>query len=139
MDLDEAPVVTDTNVIFSALLRREGRFLEILFESEHSFHICESVLSELFRLKEKIARTSELDEDTLARLYHEIISLLSIHKEARIAAVHWDRARALCDGVDPADAPHVALTLDLDGVLWTGDKRLRSGLRLKGFDRFFTP
>lgn len=63
------------------MLRREGRFFEILFESEHGFHICESVLSELFRLKEKIARASELDEDSLARLYHEIISLLSIHKE----------------------------------------------------------
>jgi predicted nucleic acid-binding protein len=45
----------------------------------------------------------------------------------------------LCHGVDPDDAPPVALTLALDGLLWTGDKALQAGLRAKGFDRFFVP
>jgi predicted nucleic acid-binding protein len=34
---------------------------------------------------------------------------------------------------------YIALTLDLNGVLWTGDKRLRNELRRKGFDCFFAP
>jgi hypothetical protein len=31
----------------------------------------------------------------------------------------------------------VALTLELDGLLWTGDKKLITGLRERGFDKFF--
>jgi predicted nucleic acid-binding protein len=36
-------------------------------------------------------------------------------------------------------APFIALTLHLDGRLWTGDEELKAGLRAKGFDRFFEP
>jgi predicted nucleic acid-binding protein len=35
--------------------------------------------------------------------------------------------------------PFIALTLHLDGRLWTGDDELKAGLRAKGFDRFFEP
>jgi len=31
------------------------------------------------------------------------------------------------------------LTLELNGWLWTGDKKLKAGLKRKGFDRFFEP
>jgi predicted nucleic acid-binding protein len=30
-------VVVDTNILFSALLRREGRFADVLLGSEHPF------------------------------------------------------------------------------------------------------
>jgi predicted nucleic acid-binding protein len=39
--------------------------------------------------------------------------------------------------VDPKDTPFVALTIELDGRLWTGDKALVRGLRAQGFDRFY--
>jgi predicted nucleic acid-binding protein len=35
------------------------------------------------------------------------------------------------------DASFIALTLHLDGRIWTGDNELKVGLRAKGFDRFF--
>ena len=47
--------------------------------------------------------------------------------------------RRLCRDVDSKDAPFIALTLHLDGRLWTGDDRLKAGLRAKGFARFFEP
>jgi len=37
------------------------------------------------------------------------------------------------------DAPFVALTLQLDGRLWTSDEELKVGLKVRGFDRFFEP
>lgn len=58
-------VVVDTNVIFSALLRRESRFAETLLRGEHRFHVCESVLVELFKHKEKILRLSRLADEAL--------------------------------------------------------------------------
>jgi len=36
-------------------------------------------------------------------------------------------------------AHFVALTLQADGYLWTGDRKLIKGLRTKGFDRFYEP
>jgi predicted nucleic acid-binding protein len=33
--------------------------------------------------------------------------------------------------------PFVALTIFLDGYLWTGDKKLKKSLEKKGFDKFF--
>jgi hypothetical protein len=33
----------------------------------------------------------------------------------------------------------MALTLALDGRLWTGDRKLRKGLTARGFTRFFDP
>ena len=45
----------------------------------------------------------------------------------------------MCHDVDQSDTPHVALTLELDGLLWTGDKALKEELKRKGFDRFFEP
>jgi predicted nucleic acid-binding protein len=50
----------------------------------------------------------------------------------------WAEARRLCREIDPKDTPFIALTLHLDGRLWTDDE-LINGLRPKGFDRFFAP
>ena len=48
-------------------------------------------------------------------------------------------ARRLCRDVDAKDAPFIALTLHLNGRLWSGDAELKAGLRAKGYDRFFEP
>lgn len=45
----------------------------------------------------------------------------------------------LCRDVDEDDVAYVALTLELNGDLWTSDHGLEVGLRKKGFTRFFTP
>jgi predicted nucleic acid-binding protein len=37
------------------------------------------------------------------------------------------------------DTAFVALTLNLDGRLWTTDGELEAGLRAKGFVQFFKP
>lgn len=133
------PVAVDTNILFSALLKGESRIAEVLLRSEHPFYVCESVLVELFKHKEKILRLSRLEEDDLTRFYHVLLRRLHIHKEGLIAPEHWRTARELCRGVDESDTPHVALTLELQGRLWTGDRHLREGLAARGFDQFFSP
>jgi predicted nucleic acid-binding protein len=137
----EAPaaVVVDTDVVFSALLREQTRFGELLMRPEPRLYVCESVLVELFRHKEKIVRLTRLREDDLARFYHVLLRHLNLYKEDLVAPEHWRAARDLCRGVDETDTPHVALALQLNALLWTGDKRLREGLAARGFDRFFSP
>ncbi len=136
---EDKPIVVDTNILFSALLNSQSGFVEVLLKSGHQFYICEQVFVELFKRKEKIVRLSRLSEDDIARLYHTLIRRISLYKEDLISPEHRARASALCQDIDEADTPHVALTLELDGRLWTGDKKLRDGLKEKGFDLFFTP
>ncbi|HEX7242546.1 MAG TPA: PIN domain-containing protein [Longimicrobiaceae bacterium] len=131
------PVAVDTNILFSALLRGHTSFAEVLLQSEHSFYVCESVLVEIFKHKEKIIRLSQLSEDDVVRLYHTLLRRLHVYREALISREQWAAAYELCRDVDESDTPHVALAMSLDGLLWTGDKRLRNALQAKGFDRFF--
>ena len=133
------PVVVDTNILFSALLRDDSTFAQLLLGSNRTFAICESVIVELFEHKEKVVRLSKLDEEQVVRLYYTLVRHLSICKEDLIEPVHREQARGLCADIDPADAPHVALTLQLDGLLWTGDGKLKNGLAKKGFAAFFDP
>ncbi len=46
-------------------------------------------------------------------------------------------AYQLCQDIDETDTPHIALTIELDGLLWTGDKKLKQGLERKGFVQLF--
>jgi predicted nucleic acid-binding protein len=135
---EEIPVVVDTNILFSALLRPDHQFLKALAGGRR-FYVSESTLAEIFGHKEKILSATRLGEAGLARAYYLLLTLLELYKEMRIPASCWEQAEELCRDVDPQDKPHVALTLALDGLLWTGDKALKTGLKAKGFDRFFSP
>lgn len=131
------PVIVDTNILFSALLREDAAFSTEMFESARDFFICETTLTELFRHKEKLVRGSRMDAPALVRAYHLLLTRMQLFRESQIPEVCWTRARELCAAVDPDDAPQVAVTLALDGLLWTGDRVLKAGLLGKGFDRFF--
>lgn len=133
------PVIVDTNILFSALLNSQSSFAETLLKSEHQFYVCEQILVEMFKHKEKIAKLSKLPESDLIRFYYILLKRLHLYKEDLISSENRKHAFELCRDVDETDTPHVALTLELDGLLWTGDKALKGGLQLKGFNQFFEP
>ncbi|HEX2081093.1 MAG TPA: PIN domain-containing protein [Longimicrobium sp.] len=132
------PVVVDTNILFSALLREDTAFSTEMFESPREFFICETTLMELFRHREKLIRLSRMNAPALVQMYHLLLKCLTVYKENHIPDECWTRARELCAGLDPDDASQVAVALALGGLLWTGDNVLKTGLRARGFDRFFS-
>lgn len=138
MKPEEIPVVVDANILFSALLRPGNKFIAALTTGRR-FYVSETTLAEIFRHKEKIVSTTHLNQDELAKAYHAILVMVEIFREGLIPDTCWKQAADLCRGVDLNDTPPVALTLALDGLLWTGDKALKAGLMAKGFDRFFSP
>lgn len=58
----------------------------------------------------------------------DLINLESISHKS------WIYAIELISNIDKFDAPFVALALELEGFLWTGDKKLRNGLSSKKID-----
>jgi predicted nucleic acid-binding protein len=139
MAAPDAPVVVDTNILFSALLRSETAFSTILLKADHPFLVSESILVELFRHKEKLVSLARMPEENVVQLYHVLLRHVRVEREDLIPSHFRQQAAELCREVDPADAPQVALTLAVDGLLWTGDRRLRRGLEARGFHRFFEP
>jgi len=130
-------VVIDTNILFSCLLKNSSPFSNIILGTPHSFYICESVIVELFRHKERIKSLSHLEETEIIRLYYTLLRTINIYKEVLIDSSIRTKAYEICKDIDSADTPHVALTIHLKGLLWTGDEKLKKGLRSKGFDSFF--
>ena len=101
--------------------------------------MCESILTELFEHKEKIQHYTQLDAKQLNQLYYILLKQFHLFKEDLIIKANWDYAYDLCLNIDLADTPQVALTLELKGLLWTSDKKLKRGLQSKGFNSFFNP
>lgn len=132
-------IIVDTNILFSALLREPSLFVELLFQSEFDFYICEYVIIELFKHKDRLVKQSKLSEDDVLRLFYRVMKRLHIYPERLIAPEFITEAQRLCASVDANDSIHIALTLALGGQLWTGDYKLMDGLKRQGVDIFFIP
>ncbi|MEO6348202.1 MAG: PIN domain-containing protein, partial [Aquaticitalea sp.] len=62
----------------------------------------------------------------------DLIDLESIREST------WEKVVELTKNVDEFDAPFIALALEMDSPLWTGDKKLIKGLNKKGIDWILT-
>ncbi len=132
-------IIADTNILFSALLREQSTFTDLLLRSDYQIYVCEFVMVELFKHKDKLVAASRLSEDEILRLLYVLLRRLNVYKEDLIRVENRKRAFDLCREIDESDTPHVALTLELGGLLWTGDKKLKTALAQKGFSHFFDP
>jgi len=130
-------VVIDTNIVFSALLNKHSNFRRLISCQDNSFYSCRFLMVEIFKQKEKIIRTSAMKEDEILTGLYEILKNIEFYNENLISKCHWDQAYKLCKDVDLKDTPFVALTLEIDGLLWTGDQTLKKNLTKKGFEKFF--
>lgn len=133
-------VVVDSNIIFSTLVHSENRVSRILFvEEEIEFFIPRIAIVEIFKYKEKILQAAQCEEAILLEQFHRVLKRLSFVDEDRISMKNYAAAWQLCKDVDPKDFLFVALTLELDGLLWTHDRVLTNGLKEQGFTQFFIP
>ena len=67
------------------------------------------------------------------------MSNLQSYKEDLVSDSNRRIAYELCRDIDPKDTPHIAISIELNGLLWTGDKALKKGFKEKGFNRFYDP
>ena len=70
------------------------------------------------------------------KCFIELLKHIHIINDDIISIAAWKQAVNLVHDVDMKDVPHVALTIELEGKLWTNDVELKNGLRAKGFDDF---
>ena len=133
-------VVVDANVAFKALAAGRGDLRDRLGPSGLlTFYAPRFLFVELFKHKERLAAAARVSEPEIIEALHTLVSRLEFVNEANIPLDTWMKAYRLCRDTDKKDTPYVALTLHVDGQLWTHDAELKSALLGLGFDRFFEP
>jgi predicted nucleic acid-binding protein len=132
-------VIIDTNILFRALRTRNERLRDALTAPGYRFLTAKYLIVELFKHKERIVANAQCPESETLLYLHEILRLIEFVDEDIIHTGSYVEAYRLCGDIDPNDTPFVALTLELDALFWSGDEVLKTGLRKKGFHRFFEP
>jgi len=133
-------VVVDANIAFKALISQRGDLRDRLDPSATAkFYTPGYLFVELFKHKTRLADATRLAENELLDALQALVSRLEFVNEANIALGCWMEAYRLCKNVDEKDTPYVALTLHLNGRLWTDDTQLKEALRAKRFERFYEP
>ena len=130
-------IIIDTNIIFSSLIKEKSEIRDFILYSGEKFYTSKFCVIEIFKYKEKITELSELLEDEILKIYYKILEKITFVNEDIISNESYIKAYKLCKGIDEKDVLFVALTIELDGLLWTGDKKLIKGLLEKGFDKFY--
>ena len=130
-------IIVDTNILFSALLSKGSKIRKIITDSKYDLCSCNYAIFELFKHKEKILKNAEVTDEELFFIFQEIMSKIQFYKEDFLSKESLSKAYQLCHNVDLKDLFFVALSIELDGYLWTGDKKLKGVLREKEFNKFF--
>lgn len=130
-------VVIDTNLVFSSLIPKASKIRDILFESNITFYSPNILIVEIFKHKIKLLKCSKLTESEFDIYFNGIIERINFIPTDFIGTASRQKAYDLCIDVDIKDTPFVALAIELSIPLWTGDKKLKDGLKRKGFDNFY--
>ncbi len=133
------PIIVDTNILFSALRAASSPVREILQRPDLKFYSPNFLVVEIFKHKEKILNKSKASEAEIYEFLNQLLRKVQFINEEHLSLANIIQAYKLCKDVDEKDSLFVALTLELDGELWTRDEALKIGLIKKGFVSFFEP
>ncbi len=64
-----------------------------------------------------------------------VLKRIDFINEDQISNKSWLKARELTLDIDVKDVNFVALTIESEGLLWTGDEKLYTELKKKGFNQ----
>ena len=131
-------IIVDTNILFSALIGKNKKLRDtILSPKEITLFSPKFAVVELFKYKDKIEKYSSLNEDEILELLHNLLKKINLFDEESLTDESLKKAFELCADIDEKDILFVAITIEVNGLLWTKDKKLITGLESKGFNSFF--
>ena len=133
-------LVVDTNILFSAILSPKGKIHDLLLNSEKEFSLFAPVflIEELDQHHSKILKISGYTEEDVKFLKRTLFHHIEFIDPEIVQQESWTKGFEMTSDVDEKDTPFVALAIDLEGSLWTGDKKLIMELRSKGVELTLT-
>ena len=133
-------IVVDTNIAFSAILNTNSNIARIILQpnSRLHFYSTDLLLMEIFEHKEKIVSLAEYTNEEFEITVRLITSKIKFIDLNLIPQIILDSAEKLVSEIDADDTEFVALTDHIRGRLWSGDRELQKGLKLKGWNKFIS-
>ena len=129
--------VIDTNLIFSALLADMSAIRDNLLNESVTFYAPNFIIVEIFKHQRKLLKLTTLTEIEFFTFFNRIVENVNFTPLSFISTESRLKAYTLCLGVDLKDVPFVALSIEFNCPLYTGDNKLKRGLLAKGFDNFY--
>ena len=134
-------LVIDSNIIFSAALNIDNEIGQFIMSSDPDLvklFAPDYLRMEIERYLPRIAHHSKLSDQEVRRIISLIYTKLSFISDEIIPFESYSKALKYVRDVDMDDLAFVALNEYLNGLLWTGDKKLYKGLKSKGYERVVT-
>jgi predicted nucleic acid-binding protein len=133
-------LIVDTNIVFSGILNQKSRIGKILLSHHKYFQLysCHFLKEELKTHILKLSKITKKSVDELREIEYLVTKNIRFINEDFIPENQIIESAKLVEDIDADDVMHVALSLYIEGKLWTGDKKLIKGLSKKGFMDFIT-
>lgn len=128
-------IVVDSNIVFSAILNSDGNIGQLILEGSeyYDFFSIGLLKNEILHHKKKILQIGHFSEEQFAKVYLLILSKITFVEDIVLSTGDLISAYELVKDIDENDAMFVALNTYLNAKLWTGDKKLISGLLRKNY------
>jgi predicted nucleic acid-binding protein len=123
--------VVDANVLISILISGKASYKPILTFLD--FFTPDFALEEIEKYKPVIFEKSRLNPDELRYFTFFVFNEITVAPNFVIGDEAIIKATELVSNIDIKDVSYVALSIQLDTVLLTRDKKLVQGLKRKGF------
>lgn len=133
-------LMVDTNIIISSLITPKGTIADLIFNKlDKSILVSPRfMLDELQDKFNKILKITRYPNQYLVDLIYLIHKKIDFIDDKLISFKNQQKAYDLVWDIDKKDLLFVALSLQTDYKIWTGDLKLISGLRQKGFENILS-
>ena len=133
-------VIIDSNIVFSAILNSQSKIGQLIINSSNifRFYTVSLLKDEIERHKDKLLSISGFTDEQYQNSYQKIIRRINFVDDILIPDDVIEDAINLVADIDENDILFIALTNHLHAKLWTGDKKLISGLKIKGYSKILT-
>ncbi len=133
-------IIVDANIVFSGILNSDGKIGDLLINSKKYFNYIapEFLRYEIKSKYNRILVISRLNLDQVMEAEYQVCKNITFISEEQIDTRFWEEAYQLVHNVDAKDVSYVAYAKQFKCKIWSGDKKLAKGLKLKGFNNLIT-
>ena len=133
-------IIVDANIVFSGILNTKSKIADLLINSyqQVEFIAPDFLRTEIRKHYSKLASVSKLSIERVKDSEFQVCKDIKFISEEQISSEIWIAAYELVYNIDEKDAPYVAFSKQFNCKIWSGDKKLISGLEKKGFKNFMS-
>ena len=133
-------IIVDANIVFSGILNSNGKIGDLLINSKKQFSFIapEFLRYEIRDKHPRLQKISGMSINEILEAEYQVSKDITFISEGQIDSQWWPEAHALVNDIDIKDIQYVAYAKQFRCKIWSGDKKLISGLKKKGFTGILT-